>query len=105
MSFVWSFFKVLFVTLFPIPINPRVVKATQSPNTWICSCDGFTSVFQEAKVFWKTPAIEALIGKSQPPSDDTPPRANTIPGLTPPPDPPEYVSTRRSSLRPSSSLS
>lgn len=99
MSFVWSFFKVLFVTLFPIPINPRVVKATQSPNTWICSCDGFTSVFQEAKVFWKTPAVEAVLGKSQPPSD------GALPGLTPPPDPPEYVSTRRSSLRPTSSVS
>ena len=95
----WTLFKVLLAVFVPVPVSPKITRATQAENTWILTCNGFTTLFQEAKVFWKTPAIEGLLGKSRPSSDATPPRANT-----PPPNPPDYVSTRRSSIRPGVSV-
>ena len=59
--FYWAFIKVICSLFIPIPIRPRVVAAIHVPNTWICSCDGFTSVFNEAKVFWTSPHIEAIL--------------------------------------------
>lgn len=93
MSFLWTFMKCVALAFVPIPVNPWIAK-TEKPNTWSLTCDGFTSVFQEAKVFWKTPAIEELLGKSRTnpnvPSDSPP---------TPSPPGPEYIQTRRPSLR------
>ena len=92
MNYVYTLFKVVALAFLPIPINPCVSR-TDKPNTWTLTCDGFTSLFQEAKVFWKTPAIESLLGKS---ADTTnvsadPPAAPS----TPPPTP-----ARRRSIRP-----
>lgn len=59
--FFWAFLKVVCALFVPIPVRPRIVAATHVPNTWIFWCDGFTSVFNEAKVFWKSPHIEAIL--------------------------------------------
>jgi hypothetical protein len=81
MNYVYTILKVVALAFVPIPVNPCVTR-TDKPNTWTLTCDGFTSLFQEAKVFWKTPAIEELLGKSQtilnaystaPTAPDTPP--------------------------------
>jgi len=95
MSFLWTFLKCVALAFVPIPINPWISK-TDKPNTWSLTCDGFTSLFQEAKVFWKTPAIESLLGKS---ADTTnvsvdPPAAPA----TPPPTPARRPSLRAATL-------
>ena len=95
MSFLWTFLKCAALAFVPIPVNPWIAKSDK-PNTWTLTCDGFTSLFQEAKVFWKTPAIEELLGKS---ADTTnvsadPPAAPA----TPPPTPARRPSLRGSAL-------
>ena len=95
MNYVYTFLKVVALAFVPIPVNPYVTRSDK-PNTWTLTCDGFTSLFQEAKVFWKTPAIEELLGKS---ADTTHVSADppTAPS-TPPPTPARRPSLRASAL-------
>jgi len=95
MDYVFTVLKVVALAFVPIPINPWISK-TDKPNTWSLTCDGFTSLFQEAKVFWKTPAIESLLGKSVDTTNVSadPPAAPA----TPPPTPARRPSLRAATL-------
>ena len=97
MSFLWTFLKCVALAFVPIPVNPWINK-TDKPNTWTLTCDGFTSLFREAKVFWKTPAIESLLGKSR-----TILNAYSA-APTAPDTPPQRPPTRRASVRPGESV-
>jgi hypothetical protein len=72
--------------IIPIPLNPRLNRPDSTKNFWTFECDGFTSVFQEAKG-----AIETLLGKYR-----TVINACSDAPATPPPRPP----ARRASIRP-----
>ena len=76
--FWWSIITAAFVSFFPIPSNPKVLKLMANPPTWIFSCDGYTNLFKKAT----GPYIE----------DGAP---VVVPDPTPPPTP-----TRRQSVRP-----
>lgn len=104
MAWYTTLFKIICAVFVPLPLNPRIDRDATKKNTWILSCDGFTTVFEELKVFWKTPAIEALLGKSRPVSNDAPPPAPPTPPPSPKPRPPSpetpaYIAARRPSLR------
>lgn len=75
----WTLFKLFVAVVFPIPVNPRVIKASTPPNTWICSCDSFTTLYAKATVFWNNRVMKSPFT------------------VSPVPRPP----TRRQSVRPS----
>ena len=61
----WALFKILFATFVPLPINPRLKRPDPSKNLWTFECDGFTSCFEAAKIFYKdTLAAQKLTKKS-----------------------------------------
>ena len=93
MSFLWTFLKIVALAFVPVPVYPRLNRPDPAKNLWTFECSGFTSVFQEAKVFWKTPAIESLLGKSRT-------ILNAPSESSPPPNTPPRAPTRRSSIRP-----
>lgn len=93
----WTLFKVLFALFVPVPVSPKITRATQAENTWILTCNGFTTLFQEAKVFWKSPALEQLLGTSYE-------SVNVTPSDPSSPSRPDEVRTRRSSIRPGVSV-
>jgi hypothetical protein len=37
-----------FVSFFPIPANPKILKLMNKPPAWIFSFDGYTSLFKKA---------------------------------------------------------
>lgn len=107
MAWYTTLFKIICAVFVPLPLNPRIDRDATKKNTWTVSCDGFTTVFGELKVFWKTPAIEALLGKSRPMANDdapppappTPPPSPKAPPRPPSPETPAYIAARRPSLR------
>lgn len=94
----WTLFKVIVAMFVPVPVSPKIVRATHAENTWILTCKGFTSVFEEGKKAWKSPEIISLL---QPPV-----RVDEVLSRPSPPTPdPENIPTkRRSSVRPSDAI-
>ena len=98
----WTLFKVIVALFVPVPISPKIVRATSAENTWILTCNGFTSVFEEGKKAWKSPEIVPLL---QPPVRVDEVRSRPTPLAPPLPPDPEYIPTkRRSSVRPSDTI-
>ena len=61
----WTIFKIVFATFVPLPVNPRFKRPDPSKNMWIFECDGFTTCFEEAKIFYRdTLAAQRLTEKS-----------------------------------------
>lgn len=95
----WTLFKVLLAFFVPVPVSPKIVRASQAENTWILTCSGFTSAFEEGKKLWKSPYIINLLQNydvTEPaPRPPTPPRVARS----------DEVRARRSSIRPGDSRS
>lgn len=49
----WVFLKFVILTFVPLPIHPKLNRPDPKKNMWIFSCDGFTSCFETAKIFYK----------------------------------------------------
>jgi hypothetical protein len=61
----WLLLKLVLVTFVPIPINPKLTRPDPKKNLWTFACDGFTSCFETAKIFYKdTRAAKYLAEKS-----------------------------------------
>jgi len=61
----WTIFKIVFATFVPLPINPRIKRPDPTKNMWTFECDGFTTCFKEAQVFYTdTLAAQRLSEKS-----------------------------------------
>jgi len=61
----WLVFKMVVLSFLPIPVNPKLTRPDSKKNFWTFECDGFTSCFQVAKVFYKdTLAARYLVEKS-----------------------------------------
>lgn len=61
----WILFKIVVMAFVPIPINPKVTRPDPKKNFWTFQCDGFTSCFNTAKIFYKdTLAARNLMEKS-----------------------------------------
>ena len=55
----------LLLTFVPLPINPKLTRPDPKKNLWTFSCDGFTSCFETAKIFYTdTLAAKYLTEKS-----------------------------------------
>ena len=62
----WNLFKIVLTVFVPLPINPRLKRPDPAKNFWTFECDGFTSCFQAAKVFYTdTLAAKRLAEKSE----------------------------------------
>ena len=60
----WQIFEIIFLTFVPLPINPRLKRPDPAKNMWTFECDGFTTCFQEAKIFYTdTLAAKRLMKK------------------------------------------
>lgn len=86
----WTLFKVIMALFVPVPISPKIVRATSAENTWILTCNGFTSVFEEGKKAWRAPEIISLLQTPEP----SPPQPVRV----------DEVRQRRSSVRPSDTI-
>jgi len=61
----WLLLKLVLVTFVPLPVNPKLTRPDPKKNFWTFSCDGFTSCFETAKIFYKdTLAAKYLAEKS-----------------------------------------
>ena len=61
----WTIFKIVFVTLVPLPVNPRLKRPDPTKNMWTFECDGFTSCFEEAKIFYKHTLAAQLLAEKK----------------------------------------
>ena len=48
----WILLKLTVLSFVPLPINPRIKRPYPTKNFWTFECDGFTSCFHTAKVFY-----------------------------------------------------
>jgi hypothetical protein len=61
----WLLLKLVVSSFVPLPINPKLTRPDPSKNFWTFECDGFTSCFKVAKVFYtETLAAKYLVEKS-----------------------------------------
>jgi hypothetical protein len=61
----WTLFKIVVMAFVPIPINPKLTRPDPKKNFWTFQCDGFTSCFNTAKLFYtNTLAAQNLMEKS-----------------------------------------
>ena len=108
----WTLFKVIVALFVPVPISPKIVRATSAENTWILTYNGFTSVFEEGKKAWKSPEIVPLLQPTvrvdevrSRPTPLAPPRDARCEARPPLPPDPEFIPMkRRSSVCPSDTI-
>lgn len=50
--------KMVILSFVPLPINPKMTRPDPKKNFWTFTCDGFTSCFKMAKVFYTDNMIE-----------------------------------------------
>jgi hypothetical protein len=61
----WLLFKIVALSFVPLPVNPKLTRPDANKNFWTFECDGFTSGFHVAKVFYTdTLAAQYLVEKS-----------------------------------------
>jgi hypothetical protein len=61
----WLLLKLVVLSFVPLPVNPKLTRPDAKKNFWTFQCDGFTSCFQVAKVFYTdTLAAQCLAEKS-----------------------------------------
>jgi hypothetical protein len=61
----WLLLKMIVLTFVPLPINPRVKRPDPSKNFWTFECDGFTSCFETAKVFYTDTLAARLLAEEK----------------------------------------
>jgi hypothetical protein len=61
----WILFKIIVLTIVPLPVHPKITRPDPKENFWNFSCDGFTSCFKMARIFYTdTLAAKYLVEKS-----------------------------------------
>ena len=57
----WQLFQIIVFTFVPLPIHPKIKRPDPTKNLWTFECEGFTSCYDLAKVFYtSTIAAEQL---------------------------------------------
>jgi hypothetical protein len=51
------------VTFIPLPLNPKLTRPDPAKNFWTFECDGFTSCFDTAKIFYKESAAGKILAE------------------------------------------
>jgi len=59
----WLLFKVVVLTFAPLPLNPKLTRPDPTKNFWTFECDGFTSCFDTAKIFYKETAAGKILAE------------------------------------------
>jgi hypothetical protein len=61
----WLLLKLTLLTFVPLPVRPKLTRPDPTKNSWTFECDGFTSCFNVAKIFYTdTLAAKYLVEKS-----------------------------------------
>lgn len=61
----WLLFKIVVLTFVPLPLNPKLARPDPKKHFWTFECDGFTSCFETAKIFYTdTRAAKQLAEKT-----------------------------------------
>jgi hypothetical protein len=50
----WILFKMVVLSFVPLPLNPKLTRPDPTKNLWTFTCDEWRSVYQLAKLHYKT---------------------------------------------------
>lgn len=57
----WQILQIILFTFVPLPIRPKLTRPDPKKNFWTFECEGFTSCYKVARVFYEnTLAAEIL---------------------------------------------